>query len=120
MRFCVHLSPSSSLVPSARRGVARDGKYRRLKVVVLAEKEELDDATRDALRLPSRDEKPETTKGNATRFGNVEGGKYGLGDRVDKALDATTDELQFKIGASVCVTLPILLLIFGPRPPSEY
>ena len=116
MRFCVHLSPSSSLVPpSARRGVARDGKYRRLKVVVLAEKEELDDATRDALRLPSRDkEKPE--KGNATR----EGGKYGLGDRVDKALDATTDELQFKIGAIVCVTLPILLLIFGPRPPSEY
>ena len=122
MRFCVHLSPSSSLVPpSARRGVARDGKYRRLKVVVLAEKEELDDATRDALRLPSRDkEKPETTKGNATRFGNVEGGKYGLGDRVDKALDATTDELQFKIGAIVCVTLPILLLIFRPRPPSEY
>lgn len=119
MRFCVHLSPSSSLVPSARRGVARDGKYRRLKVVVLAEKEGLDDATRDALRLPSRDkEKPE--KGNATRFGNVEGGKYGLGDRVDKALDATTDELQFKIGAIVCVTLPILLLIFGPRPPSEY
>ena len=119
MRFCVHLSLSSSLVPSARRGVARDGKYRRLKVVVLAEKEELDDATRDALRLPSRDkEKPE--KGNATRFGNVEGGKYGLGDRVDKALDATTDELQFKIGAIVCVTLPILLLIFGPRPPSEY
>lgn len=116
MRFCVHLSPSSSLVPpSARRGVARDGKYRRLKVVVLAEKEELDDATRDALRLPSRDkEKTETTKGN------VEGGKYGLGDRVDKALDATTDELQFKIGAIVCVTLPILLLIFGPRPPSEY
>ena len=65
-----------------------------------------------------QDEKPE--KGNATRFGNVEGGKYGLGDRVDKALDATTDELQFKIGAIVCVTLPILLLIFGPRPPSEY
>ena len=54
------------------------------------------------------------------RFGNVDGGKYGLGNRVDKALDATTDELQFKIGAIVCVTLPVLLLIFGPRPPSEY
>jgi len=85
--------------------------------------DELDDATREALRLPSKSrdelETAKPVKGNK-RFGNVEGGKYGLGDRVDKALDATTDELQFKIGAIVCVTLPILLLIFGPRPPSDY
>ena len=85
--------------------------------------DELDDATREALRLPSKSrdelETKKPVKGNK-RFGNVEGGKYGLGDRVDKALDATTDELQFKIGAIVCVTLPILLLIFGPRPPSDY
>lgn len=85
--------------------------------------DELDDATREALRLPSKSrdelETAKPVKGNK-RFGNVEGGKYGLGDRVDKALDATTNELQFKIGAIVCVTLPILLLIFGPRPPSDY
>ena len=83
--------------PSARRGVARDGKYRRLKVVVLAEKEELDDATRGALRL-IRTKK--TGKRKRDAFRNVEGSKYGLGDRVDKALDATTDELQFKWGRS--------------------
>jgi hypothetical protein len=84
---------------------------------------ELDEKTREALRLPSKssqdDEEAPSQKGNE-RFGNVDGGKYGLGNRVDKALDAATDELQFKIGAIVCVTLPVLLLIFGPRPPSEY
>lgn len=83
---------------------------------------ELDEKTREALRLPSKSQDDDAfalQKGNE-RFGNVDGGKYGLGNRVDKALDATTDELQFKIGAIVCVTLPVLLLIFGPRPPSEY
>ena len=116
-------SSSSPLVassPASRR--------RRLRKVHRAAREneeqerELDEKTREALRLPSKsqdDDDAPLQKGNR-RFGNVEGGKYGLGNRVDKALDATTDELQFKIGAIVCVTLPVLLLIFGPRPPSEY
>ena len=118
-------SSSSPLVassPASRR-------LRLRKVHLLAAKEneneerELDEKTREALRLPSKsqddDDDAPLQKGNR-RFGNVEGGKYGLGNRVDKGLDATTDELQFKIGAIVCVTLPVLLLIFGPRPPSEY
>ena len=114
-------SPLVSSSPASRR-------LRLRKVHLLASKEneeqerELDEKTREALRLPSKsqDDDPAALQKGNKRFGNVEGGKYGLGNRVDKALDATTDELQFKIGAIVCVTLPVLLLIFGPRPPSEY
>ena len=121
---CTSSSSSSPLVassPASRR-------LRLRKVHLLAAKEneeqerELDEKTREALRLPSKsqDDDPAALQKGNKRFGNVDGGKYGLGNRVDKALDATTDELQFKIGAIVCVTLPVLLLIFGPRPPSEY
>ena len=113
-------SPLLSSSPASRR-------LRLRKVHLLASKEneeqerELDEKTREALRLPkSEDDDPAALQKGNERFGNVDGGKYGLGNRVDKALDATTDELQFKIGAIVCVTLPVLLLIFGPRPPSEY
>ena len=114
-------SPLLSSSPASRR-------LRLRKVHLLASKEneeqerELDEKTREALRLPSKsqDDDPAALQKGNERFGNVDGGKYGLGNRVDKALDATTDELQFKIGAIVCVTLPVLLLIFGPRPPSEY
>ena len=123
--FTSSSSSSSPLVassPASRR--LRLRKVHLLKAKENEEQErELDEKTREALRLPSKssqdDEEAPSQKGNE-RFGNVDGGKYGLGNRVDKALDATTDELQFKIGAIVCVTLPVLLLIFGPRPPSEY
>ena len=121
---CTSSSSSSPLVSSS----PASHRVRLRKVHLFAAKEneeqerELDEKTREALRLPSKSQDDDAfalQKGNE-RFGNVDGGKYGLGNRVDKALDATTDELQFKIGAIVCVTLPVLLLIFGPRPPSEY
>lgn len=122
---CTSSSSSSPLVSSSP--ASRRVRLRKVHLFAANENEErereLDEKTREALRLPSKssqdDEEAPSQKGNK-RFGNVEGGKYGLGNRVDKALDATTDELQFKIGAIVCVTLPVLLLIFGPRPPSEY
>lgn len=114
-------SPLISSSPASRRV-----RLRKVHLFAANENEErereLDEKTREALRLPSKSQDDDAfalQKGNE-RFGNVDGGKYGLGNRVDKALDATTDELQFKIGAIVCVTLPVLLLIFGPRPPSEY
>lgn len=117
-------SSSSPLVSSSP--ASRRVRLRKVHLFAANENEErereLDEKTREALRLPSKSQDDDAfalQKGNE-RFGNVDGGKYGLGNRVDKALDATTDELQFKIGAIVCVTLPVLLLIFGPRPPSEY
>ena len=126
MRTCC--LPSFTSFSSSSPLVASSPASRRLRKVHRAAKEneeqerELDEKTREALRLPSKsqDDDPASLQKGNKRFGNVEGGKYGLGNRVDKALDATTDELQFKIGAIVCVTLPVLLLIFGPRPPSEY
>jgi len=129
MRTCCLPSFTSSSSSSPLVASSPASRRRRLRKVHRAAREneeqerELDEKTREALRLPSKsqddDDDAPLQKGNR-RFGNVEGGKYGLGNRVDKALDATTDELQFKIGAIVCVTLPVLLLIFGPRPPSEY
>ena len=121
---CTSSSSSSPLVSSSP--ASRRVRLRKVHLFVANENEErereLDEKTREALRLPSKsqDDDPAALQKGNKRFGNVDGGKYGLGNRVDKALDATTDELQFKIGAIVCVTLPVLLLIFGPRPPSEY
>ena len=128
MRTCCLPSFTSSSSSSPLVASSPASRRRRLRKVHRAAREneeqerELDEKTREALRLPSKSQDDDAfalQKGNE-RFGNVDGGKYGLGNRVDKALDATTDELQFKIGAIVCVTLPVLLLIFGPRPPSEY
>ena len=121
---CTSSSSSSPLVSSSP--ASRRVRLRKVHLFAANENEErereLDEKTREALRLPSKsqDDDPAALQKGNKRFGNVDGGKYGLGNRVDKALDATTDELQFKIGAIVCVTLPVLLLIFGPRPPSEY
>ena len=120
---CTSSSSSSPLVSSSP--ASRRVRLRKVHLFAANENEErereLDEKTREALRLPkSEDDDPAALQKGNERFGNVDGGKYGLGNRVDKALDATTDELQFKIGAIVCVTLPVLLLIFGPRPPSEY
>ena len=126
-RISRHFYSSQNKRKKCERVVSRRVRLRKVHLFAANESEErereLDEKTREALRLPSKssqdDEEAPSQKGNE-RFGNVDGGKYGLGNRVDKALDATTDELQFKIGAIVCVTLPVLLLIFGPRPPSEY
>ena len=129
MRTCClpsFTSSSSSSPLLASSPASRRLRFRKVHLLAAKENEEqereLDEKTREALRLPSKsqDDDPAALQKGNERFGNVEGGKYGLGNRVDKALDATTDELQFKIGAIVCVTLPVLLLIFGPRPPSEY
>ncbi|CAL6285845.1 unnamed protein product [Bathycoccus prasinos] len=128
MRTCCLPSFTSSSSSSPLVASSPASRRRRLRKVHRAAREneeqerELDEKTREALRLPSKsqDDDPASLRKGNKRFGNVEGGKYGLGNRVDKALDATTDDLQFKIGAIVCVTLPVLLLIFGPRPPSEY
>jgi hypothetical protein len=51
---------------------------------------------------------------------NVDGGKYGLGSRVDDALDRTTDERTFLVGALAFTLGAVALFLFGPRPPTEY
>lgn len=52
--------------------------------------------------------------------GKLDGGKYGMGTRIDEALDRSTDERGFLIGALSFTVGAVLLFILGPRPPTEY
>lgn len=50
----------------------------------------------------------------------LDGGKYGMGERIDRALDATTNQLSFVVGGFVLTLSAVSLFAFGPRPPTEY
>ena len=50
----------------------------------------------------------------------LDGGKYGMGERIDRALDATTNQLGFVVGGFVLTLSAVALFTFGPRPPTEY
>jgi hypothetical protein len=50
----------------------------------------------------------------------LDGGKYGMGERIDRALDATTNQLSFVVGGFVLTLSAVALFAFGPRPPTEY
>jgi len=52
--------------------------------------------------------------------GKLDGGKYGMGTRIDEALDRSTDERGFLIGALSFTVGAVLLFVLGPRPPTEY
>ena len=76
-------------------------------------------------KVPSRerqvvfDSRVDAPKKPAGR-GKLDGGKYGMGTRIDEALDRSTDERGFLIGALSFTVGAVLLFILGPRPPTEY
>jgi hypothetical protein len=80
------------------------------------------EATSDKKSDDEEDKESNELKFNPARapLQELKEGKYGMGDRIDKALDATTNELLFRVGGILCVSLPVILFLFGPRPSSEY
>lgn len=50
---------------------------------------------------------------------DTKGGRYGFGEGVDDALDATTNPDSFLFGGFLFVIGAVVLFVFGPRPPSE-
>ena len=50
---------------------------------------------------------------------DTKGGRYGFGENVDDALDATTNPDSFLFGGFLFVIGAVVLFLFGPRPPSE-
>ena len=57
---------------------------------------------------------------SASSRAGLDGGKYGMGERIDRALDATTNQLGFVVGGFVLTLSAVALFTFGPRPPTEY
>lgn len=70
-----------------------------------------DDAER-AAREPSRPRRKPSPV--------YDGGKYGMGKRIDDALDASTNPDSFVLGGFVFTISAALLFMFGPRPPTDY
>ena len=101
-----------AIAPRARRGRAVPA-TRRTRVFARAGGD--DDASDDAPTPPVN-----RRASSSPRAGNLSGGKYGMGGRIDDALDATTNQTSFALGGFLLTTSAILLFAFGPRPPTEY
>lgn len=71
-----------------------------------------DDAEELAEREPSRPRRKPSPV--------YDGGKYGMGKRIDDALDATTNQDTFVLGGFVFTISAAMLYLFGPRPPTDY
>ena len=93
-----------AIAPRARRGRGVPA-TRRTRVFARAGGD--DDADDDADDAP-------------TPAGKLDGGKYGMGGRIDDALDASTNETSFVLGGFLLTLSAIALFAFGPRPPTEY
>ena len=72
--------------------------------------------------LKATEKEVSSPSGGPARFGDVDlkGGKYGFGERIDDALDATTNPDAFLIGGFALVIGAAILFALGPRPPSDY
>ncbi len=57
---------------------------------------------------------------SASSRAGLDGCKYGMGERIDRALDATTNQLGFVVGGFVLTLSAVALFTLGPRPPTEY
>ena len=62
----------------------------------------------------------DSSDASASSRAGLDGGKYGMGERIDRALDATTNQLGFVVGGFVLTLSAVALFTFGPRPPTEY
>jgi hypothetical protein len=66
-------------------------------------------------KQPKDGEKPATFRGV-----DITGGRYGMGEGIDKGLDATTNPDLFLVGFVSLCSFAILAFLFGPKPPSDY
>jgi hypothetical protein len=57
---------------------------------------------------------------NRRASSSLDGGKYGMGSRIDDALDASTNQTSFVLGGFLLTVSAVVLFAFGPRPPTEY
>lgn len=88
-------------------------------VALSARADDDDETTSDETSSSTTTSRP--TKPSERRKSPVyDGGKYGMGARVDKALDATTNQAGFVAGGIVLTMSAVLMFLFGPRPPTEY
>lgn len=101
-----------AIAPRARRGRGVPA-TRRTRVFARAGGD--DDASDDAPTPPVN-----RRASSSPRAGNLSGGKYGMGGRIDDALDASTNETSFVLGGFLLTLSAIALFAFGPRPPTEY
>ena len=72
----------------------------------------------DAPGPEKKDDAPERQK--QYRGVDISGGKYVMGESIDKGLDATTNPDSFLFGFVFLTSFAILAFLFGPRPPSDY
>ena len=69
--------------------------------------------------LKAAQEEEEDKERRTYRGSDKNGGRYGFGENVDDALDATTNPDSFLFGGFLCVIGAVVLFLFGPRPASE-
>ncbi len=69
--------------------------------------------------LKAAQEEEEDKERRTYRGIDTKGGRYGFGENVDDALDATTNPDSFLFGGFLFVIGAVVLFLFGPRPPSE-
>lgn len=94
---------------------------RRASFVALSARADDDDETTSEEPSSTTTTTSRPTKPSERRKSPVyDGGKYGMGARVDKALDATTNQAGFVAGGIVLTMSAVLMFLFGPRPPTEY
>lgn len=77
--------------------------------------EDEDPESPEQSRQPKPGEQPATYQGV-----DISGGKYGMGESIDKGLDATTNPDSFLFGFVFLCSFAVLAFLFGPKPPSDY
>ena len=78
-----------------------------------------DDDSQDFANFGGGDDADDDADDAPTPAGKLDGGKYGMGGRIDDALDASTNETSFVLGGFLLTLSAIALFAFGPRPPTE-
>lgn len=100
-------TPRASTPRARRRTVVKRAHFRH--VTTRASGDDDDGASTD-----------DSSNASASSRAGLDGGKYGMGERIDRALDATTNQLGFVMGGFVLTLSAVALFTFGPRPPTEY
>ena len=109
----LHATPRASSLRARRRAVT-NARARFRHVTARASGDDADDAS-------TEDSEPRRSDGaSMSSRAGLDGGKYGMGERIDRALDATTNQLSFVVGGFVLTLSAVALFAFGPRPPTEY
>lgn len=110
----LHATTPRASSPRARRRAVTNARAHFRHVTARASGDDDDDAS-------TEDSEPRRSDGaSMSSRAGLDGGKYGMGERIDRALDATTNQLSFVVGGFVLTLSAVALFAFGPRPPTEY